>query len=78
MFSISMNKNAAHPEAFTSSQDEKVLPDDRKLRRVKYLNDVIEQAHRLIKRRSRACMGHRSFDTAERALSGIEAMSIIS
>src|SRR5437868_3507877 len=33
-FSISVDKNAAYPEVFTSSQNEKVLPHDCKLRRV--------------------------------------------
>jgi IS6 family transposase len=39
-FSISVDKNAAYPEAFTSSQAERILPKDCKLRRVKYLNNV--------------------------------------
>src|ERR1041384_8819761 len=38
-FSISVDKNAAYPDAFTSSQDEKIIPQDCKLRRVKYLNN---------------------------------------
>ena len=37
-FSVSVDKNAAYPEAFILSQDEKILPSDCKLRRVKYLN----------------------------------------
>lgn len=41
-FSISVDKNAAYPDAFTSSQREKILPHDCKLRRVKYLNNIIE------------------------------------
>jgi IS6 family transposase len=76
-FTISVDKNAAYPEAFTSSQKEKVLPDDCKLRRVKYLNNIIEQDHRFIKKRVRACLGYRSFDTAERTLQGVEAMNMI-
>lgn len=40
-FTISVDKNGAYPEAFTSSQKEKVLPYDCKLRRVKYLNNII-------------------------------------
>jgi transposase-like protein len=76
-FTISVDKNAAYPEAFTSSQEEKVLPHDCKLRRVKYLNNIIEQDHRFIKKRVRACMGYRSFDTAERTLQGVEAMNMI-
>lgn len=39
---ISVDKNAAYPEAFTASQEERVLPLDCQLRRVKYLNNVIE------------------------------------
>lgn len=76
-FTISVDKNAAYPEAFTSSQKEKVLPHDCKLRRVKYLNNIIEQDHRFIKKRVRACLGYRSFDTAERTLQGVEAMNMI-
>lgn len=76
-FTISVDKNAAYPEAFTSSQDEKVLPKDCKLRRVKYLNNIIEQDHRFIKKRVRACLGFRSFDTAERTLQGVEAVNMM-
>lgn len=76
-FTISVDKNAAYPEAFTTSQKEKVLPKDCKLRRVKYLNNVIEQDHRFIKKRVRACLGYRSFDTAERTLQGVEAMNMM-
>jgi IS6 family transposase len=76
-FTISVDKNAAYPEAFTTSQNEKVLPHDCKLRRVKYLNNIIEQDHRFIKKKVRACLGYRSFDTAERTLQGVEAMNMI-
>jgi IS6 family transposase len=76
-FTISVDKNAAYPEAFTTSQIEKVLPKDCKLRRVKYLNNIIEQDHRLIKKRVRACLGYRSFDTAERTLQGVEALNMM-
>jgi transposase, IS6 family len=76
-FTISVDKNAAYPEAFTTSQREKVLPHDCKLRRVKYLNNIIEQDHRFIKKRVRACLGYRSFDTAERTIQGVEAMNMM-
>ena len=76
-FSISVDKNAAYPDAFTTSQDEKILPRDCKLRRVKYLNNIIEQDHRFIKKRVRACLGYRSFDTAERTIQGVEAINMM-
>lgn len=56
---------------------EKVLPHDCKLRRVKYLNNIIEHDQRFIKERVRACSGYRSFDPAGRALQGVEAVNVI-
>src|SRR3954471_9770057 len=76
-FTISVDKNAAYPEAFTSSQNEKILPKDCKLRRVKYLNNVIEQDHRFIKKKVRASQCFKSFHVAERTLEGIEAVNMM-
>jgi IS6 family transposase len=76
-FTISVDKNAAYSEAFAASQKEKVLPYDCKFRGVKYLNNIIEQDHRFIKKRVRACLGYRSFDTAERTLQGVEVMNML-
>src|SRR5437016_3769060 len=50
-FTIGTDKHASYPEAFAASVREKVLPSDCKLRRVEYLNNVIEQDHRAIRRR---------------------------
>jgi len=75
--SISVDKNAAYPEASTSSQEEKVLPKDCTLRRVKYLNNVIEQDHRFIKKKVRASQCFKSFHTAERTLEGIESINMM-
>lgn len=75
--SISVDKNAAYPEAFSTSQAEKIVPKDCKLRRVKYLNNVIEQDHRFIKKKVRSSQCFKSFHTAERTLEGIEAVNMI-
>ncbi len=76
-FSISVDKHASYPEPFTSSQEEKVLPADCRLRRVKYLNNVIEQDHRFVRKRWRAMQHFRSFHTAERTIEGVEAMHMM-
>jgi transposase, IS6 family len=76
-FSISVDKNAAYPEAFTTSQAERIMPSDCKLRRVKYLNNVIEQDHRFIKKKVRASQCFKRFHTAERTLEGIEAVNMM-
>jgi len=71
---IGADKHASYPEAFAASVKEKVLPVDCELRRSKYLNNVIEQDHRAIRRRRRAMQCFRSFHTAERTLEGVKAM----
>jgi IS6 family transposase len=76
-FSISVDKNAAYPDAFTTSQAEKILPKDCTLRRVKYLNNIIEQDHRFVKKKVRASQCFKRFHTAERTLEGIEAMHMM-
>jgi transposase-like protein len=76
-YSISVDKNAAYPEAFVTSQDEKILPPDCQLRRVKHLNNVIEQDHRFVKKKVRASQCFKSFYTAERTLEGIEAVNMM-
>ncbi len=76
-FSISVDKNAAYPDAFTTLQAENVLPHDCKLRRTKYLNNIIEQDHRFVKKKVRAAQCFKRFHTAERTLEGIEAMNMI-
>jgi transposase-like protein len=76
-FTISVDKNAAYPEAFSTSQVEKIVPKDCKLTRVKYLNNVIEQDHRFIKKKVRASQCFKRFHTAERTLEGIEAVNMM-
>ena len=76
-FSISVDKHAAYPDAFTTSQKEKVLPPDCTLRRTKYLTNIVEQDHRFIRKRWRAMHCFRSFHTAERTVEGVEAMHMM-
>jgi transposase, IS6 family len=53
------------------------LPKDCQLRRVKYLNNVIEQDHRFVQKKVRASQCFKSFHTAERTLEGIEAVNMM-
>ncbi|MHB9842107.1 IS6 family transposase [Paraburkholderia terrae] len=48
-----------------------------KVRQVKYLNNVVEQDHRAIKRRTRPMLGFKDFNCARIILSGIELMHMI-
>jgi len=47
------------------------------IRQVKYLNNIIEQDHRFIKRKIRTMLGFDSFETAEKTICGIEIMNMI-
>jgi len=77
LFSISVDKNAAYPEAFSTSQAERIVPPDCKLRRVKYLHNAIEQDHRFVKKKVRASQCFKTFHAAERTLEGIEAVNMM-
>lgn len=44
---------------------------------VKYLNNVVEQGHRFIKRITRQMKGFKSFDAAQATLAGIETAHMI-
>ncbi|MBP2628582.1 MAG: family transposase [Firmicutes bacterium] len=47
------------------------------LRKVKYLNNIIEQDHRFIKRKVKPMLGFDSFKAAEKTICGIEIMHMI-
>jgi putative transposase len=47
------------------------------IRQVKYLNNVVEQDHRAVKRITRPMLGFKSFDAGQRTLAGIELMHMI-
>jgi transposase-like protein len=48
-----------------------------KIRQCKYLNNIIEQDHRRIKRLTRPMLGFQNFHVAQRTLAGIEVMAMI-
>jgi transposase, IS6 family len=53
------------------------MPDSCELRQSKYLNNLVEQDHRFIKRLVKPGMGFFSFDTAWRTLQGYEVIHMI-
>jgi len=63
--------------AIEELKNQKKMPVGIQLRQVKYLNNIVEQDHRFIKKRVRSMLGLKSFSTAIFIISGIEAMHII-
>jgi transposase-like protein len=74
---ITVDQNAAYPPAFEARQHEGTLPEICQLRQCKYLNNVIEQAHRLVKCRVNPGLGFGAFTMAQRTIQGYEAMHMI-
>ena len=68
MFAIipDVDKNAAYPKAIAELKAAGILPASIELRQVKYLNNLIEQDHRFIKRLVKPGLGFFSFETAWR------------
>ena len=74
---INVDKHAAYPKAMADLKASGVLPQQVELRQVKYLNNLVEQDHRFIKRLVKPGMGFFSVETAERTLQGYEVMNMI-
>ncbi len=74
---INTDKNAAYPKAIAEFKAAGLLAEQVELRQVKYLNNLIEQDHRFIKRLVKPGPGFFSFESAERTLHRYEAMLMI-
>jgi len=74
---INVDKNQAYPPAIEELKNEGVLAATSQLRQCKYLNNILEQDHRFIKRRVNPGLGFSSFKTAHRTIKGYEAMNMI-
>ncbi len=63
---INVDKDQAYPPAVKQLKGEGILSNRTQLRQCKYLNNLIEQDHRFIKRRVNPGLGFFSFETASR------------
>ena len=74
---MNVDKNPAYPAAVEMLKADGVIPRRVRLRQCKYLNNVIEQDHRTVKKRVWLAKGYLSFQSAWRTLQGIEAVNMI-
>ena len=65
---IAVDKNPAYPLAIDELKNEKILPKNVGIRQIKYLNNIIEQDHRSIKRIVNPMLGFQSFRSTNRTL----------
>jgi transposase, IS6 family len=74
---ITVDQNPAYPRGVTEMKADGELWRRSRLRQVKYLNNIVEQDHRRVKRLVRAGLGFGSFSTARRTLAGYEVMAMM-
>jgi transposase, IS6 family len=74
---MTVDKNAAYPKAVAEMKRDKRLWRFSRLRQVKYLNNIVEQDHRRIKRLVRPGLGFKKFRTAWRTLVGYETLAMM-
>ena len=72
---VTMDKSGANQAALEQLNKEREIPIT--IRQVKYLNNIVEQDHRAIKRITRPMLGFKSFRAARAILAGIELMHMI-
>ena len=72
---VAMDKSGANKAAIDQIIDDKNVAI--LMWQVKYLNNIVEQDHRAIKRQTRPMLGFKAFHAAKSVLAGIELMHLI-
>lgn len=74
---VTIDKSGANTAALSTLNADKSDEEKISIRQNKYLNNLIEQDHRNIKRRIRQMLGFKSFRRAQTILAGIELTHMI-
>ena len=72
---ITMDKSGANKAAMDGINQDRVVSIE--VRQIKYLNNIVEQDHRAVKRITKPMIGFKSFRAARNVLAGIELMHMI-
>jgi putative transposase len=72
---ITIDGSAANEAAIKSYNEEHGTAIT--IRKIKYLNNIVEQDHRAVKRVTRPMLGFKSFDAAQSTIAGIELMHML-
>lgn len=74
---ITVDKSPTYLVAIHELKNDKIIPKNIVIRQVKYLNNVIGQDHRSIKRIIAPMLGFQDFCSASRILKGIEVLNMV-
>ena len=72
---VTMDKSGANKAAMDAINKDRSVPIE--VRQVKYLNNIVEQDPRFVKRVTRPMLGYKTFRATRAVLAGIELMQII-
>lgn len=74
---ITIDKSGSNKYALYSLNESLAEAERFEIRQVKYLNNIVEQDHRFVKKRTRPMLGFKNFQSAKETLSGIENIRMI-
>ena len=74
---VTVDKSGSNKAALDYFNKDVSKEDEFEIRQVKYLNNIVEQDHRFIKKRTRPTLGFKNFLSAKETLSGIENIRMI-
>ena len=74
---VTIDKRGSNISALKAANKELAQDKQIEVRQVKYLNNIVEQDHRFIKKRTKPTLGFKSFRSAKITITGIENIRII-
>lgn len=74
---VTVDKSGSNKAALDFFNKDLAEEDKYEIRQIKYLNNIVEQDHRFIKKRTRPTLGFKNFYSAKRTIAGIENIRMI-
>lgn len=74
---VTVDKSGSNKAALDYFNKDVPKEEEIEIRQVKYLNNIIEQDHRFIKKRTRPMLGFKNFYSAKETITGIENIRMI-
>ena len=74
---VNVDKSGANKRALDSINENYSEGQKIEIRQNKYLNNMVEQDHRFIKRRTKPALSYKSFNGAKQTIAGIEITHMI-
>jgi putative transposase len=74
---VTVDKSGSNKAALDSFNKDVSREEEIEIRQIKYLNNLVEQDHRFIKKRTKPMLGFKNFYSAKETISGIENIRMI-